>query len=279
MDMMDRVAECEQQWIDPVTDDQGITAFRLYPQPSRGEPGAQGSYQLYLPPGYDEQEDRRFPVIYWLHGGFGDSRQSRPAIERIDKAIASGTMPQTIVVSPQALPIGWYLDSKDGARPVEQVMVRDLVQHVDATYRTVAAPGGRFIEGFSMGGYGALHLGLKYPSLFGRISAIGPAILRDMSLEPEERIANTFFGDHDYYRAVHPETLLLANAPQLRKFTRVRLLLGAGDLRLASAVREFAAQMEDLGVPYEFYEVEGAAHDIAETIDGLDDTYYAFWRD
>jgi enterochelin esterase-like enzyme len=277
MDMMERVAECERQWIDPVAEDQGITVFRRYPQPSRDEPGAEGSYQLYLPPGYDDAE-LRYPVIYWLHGGFGDSRQSRPAIERIDKAIRSGAMPPVIVVSPQALPIGWYLDSKDGTRPVEQVMVRDLVRHVDTSHRTVAAPAARFIEGFSMGGYGALHLGLKYPDVFGRVSAMGPAILSDMSLEPEERIANTFFGDHDYYRAVHPRTLLLANAPQLRRATRVRLLLGTQDGRLADAVREFAAALADLAVPHEFHEIDGAGHDIAQTIDGVGDRYFAFWR-
>ena len=44
-------------------------------------------------------------------------------------------------------------------------------------------------------------------------------------------------------------------------------------------MREFAAELEDLDVPHEFHEIDGANHDIAETIDGLGDTYYAFWRD
>ena len=276
---MDRVAIAERQWIDPVREDQGLTAFRLYPQPSRGEAGAQGSYQLYLPPAYQAGGQRRFPVIYWLHGGFGDSRQGLPAVDRIDKAIRSGTMPQTIVILPQALPIGWYLDSRDGARPVEQVMVRDLVQHVDTAYRTVAQPASRFIEGFSMGGYGALHLGLKYPKLFARVSAIGPSILRDMAEEPEERIANTFFGDHDYYAAVSPWTLLLGNAPEIRTSSTVRLLSGTEDHRLAPTLRDFADHLKELDVAYEFHEVLGAGHDIAEIIDGLGDAYFAFWRD
>jgi enterochelin esterase-like enzyme len=275
---MDRVAIAEKQWIDPEPEDQAITQFRMYPQPSRDEPGAEGSYQLYLPPSYHADGQRRFPVIYWLHGGFGDSRQSLPAVERIDKAIRSGAMPETIVISPQALPVGWYLDSKDGARPVEQVMARDLVQHVDAGYRTIAEPGSRSVEGFSMGGYGALHLGLKYPGLFGRVSAIGPSILRDMSDEPAERIDNTFFGDHDYYAAVSPWTLLLGNAPQLRRSSTVRLLSGSEDHRLAPTLRDFATRMRDLGVAHEFHEIQGAGHDIAEIIDGLGDAYFAFWR-
>jgi enterochelin esterase-like enzyme len=274
----DRVAAFEKQWTDPVQEDQGLTRFRRYPQPSRAEPAAEGSYQLYLPPGYEAGRQRRYPVIYWLHGGFGDSRQGLPAVERIDEAIRSGAMPPVIVVLPQALPIGWYIDSKDGARPVEQVMVRDLVQHVDTAYRTIAAAAARYVEGFSMGGYGALHLGLKYPALFARVSAIGPSILRDMAGEPDERVANTFFGDQDYYDAVGPWTLLLGNAPELRKHSRVRLLAGTEDHRLAPTLRDFAGRMSALGVPHEFHEVTGAGHDIAAIIDGLGDKYFAFWR-
>ena len=60
-----------------------------------------------------------------------------------------------------------------------------------------------------MGGWGALHIGFKYPKLFARVSAIAPTVLHDMSLEPDERIANTLFGDPAYYHAVAPWTLLL----------------------------------------------------------------------
>jgi len=56
-----------------------------------------------------------------------------------------------------------YCDSRDGKYPLETVIVSDLIPHVDAACRTIAAREGRGLDGFSMGGFGAAHLGFKYP--------------------------------------------------------------------------------------------------------------------
>ncbi|WP_427918748.1 alpha/beta hydrolase [Streptomyces sp. cg40] len=277
---LDRIAIFEQQWIDPVREDQELTTFGTYTQFSRSFDGSsRGSYQIYLPPDYAEEPERRFPVLYWLHGGFAHSREGLPVVARIDRAIRSGALPPVIVVLPQSLPVGWYVDSRDGIRPVEQSVANCLVQHVDTTYRTVAHRDARFLEGFSMGGYGALHLGLKYPKLFGRISAIAPSILRDMAQEPEERIANTFFGDRKYYDAVGPWTLALGNAPEVRRTCRIRVLSGTRDDRLAPTLRDFSAHLTSLAVPHEFHEVDGVGHEFDDIIGGLGETYFTFWRD
>ncbi|WP_427918747.1 alpha/beta hydrolase [Streptomyces sp. cg40] len=273
-----QVSVFEEEWIDPVQEDQELTRFRVYRQPSRDEEGAEGSYQIYLPPTYASQPGRRFRVLYWLHGGFAHSRQCGPAVARIDRAIRSGLMDPVIVVSPQALPTGWYVDSRDGARPVEQVIAGDLVRHVDATYRTVSGPGSRAIEGFSMGGFGALHLGFKYPKLFGQVSAVAPTVLRRLSQEPEERIADTFFGDQAYYDAVAPWTLLRANVSEIRKHQKIRLLGGAEDARPAAALRELGAEATELGVRHEFHESAGAGHDYEDIVDALGDRYVTFWN-
>jgi enterochelin esterase-like enzyme len=274
----EEMALIEQQWIDPVREDQELTTFQLYPQPSRGEQDAQGSYQLYLPPQYATEPDRRFPVLYWLHGGFGDSRQGAAAVARIDAAVRSGNIPPMIVVVPHILPIGWYVDSKDGARPLEQITAFDLVGHIDATYRTVAEASGRTVEGFSMGGFGALHLGLKHPKVFSKVSSIAPAILRYLKDEPADRINNTFFGDQEYYDLLGPRSLVLANAPELRRVSQVRLLSGSLDTRLAPTIRELDALFTDLEVPHDFHEVPEADHEYPDIIDGYGDAYYAWWR-
>jgi enterochelin esterase-like enzyme len=71
-----------------------------------------------------------------------------------------------------------------------------MVPHIDATYRTLARRESRGIEGTSLGGYGAaLHLGMTYPDLFGTISSVDPAILRDLEDEPRE---STFDTNHVY---------------------------------------------------------------------------------
>jgi enterochelin esterase-like enzyme len=216
-------------------------------------------------------------VLYWLHGGFAHSHQGLPGIERIDAAIKAGKMPAMIVVAPQALPIGWYVDSKDGARPIGQIIAHDLVAFIDSTYRTQAHAQGRSIEGFSMGGYGALHLGLKHPHVFGAISAIGPSILRDISLEPPARTDNTFFGDPEYYAAVSPWSLALANSPEVRAVSRIRVLGGADDGRLATEIRAFTQVLDALRIPHEFHEIPDVAHDYLAIMDALGDEYFSFW--
>ena len=180
------IAKMLTEWIDPITEEPTGTRYCLYPTPARGA-NTQGSYLIYLPPGYEQNSPKRFPVIYWLHGGFGNARQGEWAVHTYDAAIKANSMPEVIIVLVQALPVGWYVDSKDGKLPIEQVIIKDLIPHIDGTYRTIAQKEGRGIEGHSMGGYGALHLGLEYPNLFGAISAVAPSILRDMGAEPRYR--------------------------------------------------------------------------------------------
>jgi len=267
----------QQQWIDPIREGLTTTTFALYPTPSRGE-GTEGSYRIYLPPDYAGDAQARYPVIYWLHGGFGSSREGAPAVEKVNRFIRAGLMPPAIVVLPQALPSGWYCDSKDGARPVEQVIVYDLVSHIDKTYRTRAEARYRWLEGMSMGGFGTLHLGLKHPEVFGRLSAVAPAILRDMRLEPPIRTQDTFFGDQAYFKAVGPWTLALANAPRIRRTTKLRVLSGGADSRLVAALRDFSAMLTSLDLPHEFVEVPGVGHDYLAITAGIGDRYPAFWN-
>ncbi len=272
-----RIAELSEQWVDPVTDAPAGTAYRLFETASRGE-GTKGSYLVYLPPSYATEPGRRYPTLYWLHGGFGNARQGAWAVAHLDRGIRSGIAPEVIVILPQALPVGWYVNSKDGRRPVEDVLVRDLVPHVDATYRTLARRESRGIEGMSMGGYGALHLGMKYPQLFGAISGVAPAILRDLGQEPRERTFDTFFGDQAYYDANGPWSLSKQNAAGLRAGTSIRVLAGAQDARLRSPIREFGAWLAALGIRHELTEVEGAGHSYEEILSGLENGGLAFWR-
>lgn len=76
--------------------------YELYSQPTRG-PGAQGSYLVVLPPGYDDRDvnGERYPVLYWLHGGFSCSRHAMWSLQFYARKIELGTMPKVILVAPQ----------------------------------------------------------------------------------------------------------------------------------------------------------------------------------
>jgi len=130
----------------------------------------------------------------------------------------------------------------------------------------------------SMGGYGALHSGMKHPELFGTISSVVPAILPDLEDEPRERTFDTFGEDEAYYDANGPWTLARENAPALRKGCTIRLLAGDEDARLRSAIIGFHELLTELGIPHQFAEVKGAGHVYEDIVRGLPDGGFAFWR-
>ena len=136
------------------------------------------SYLVYLPPGYDK-EQKRYPVLYCLHASGGTPRCAAAGVlKRMDPAIRTGLVPPMIIVFPNGLRgATMYCDSKDGKYPVERVLVTELIPHIDAAYRTVAGRQGRAVDGFSMGGFGAAHLGFKHPEVFGVVSIQAPPLL------------------------------------------------------------------------------------------------------
>ena len=233
---------------------------------------------IYLPPSYETLKTRRYPVLYWLHGGFGNAREGVWAVEQMDRGMKAHLMPEAIVVLAQALPVGWYVNSKDGKRPVEDVIIRDLIPHIDATYRTINKREGRGIEGMSMGGYGALHLGMKYPDLFGAISSVAPSILRNMSDEPKERTFDTFGDDQAYYDANHPWSLAQTNVSDLRLGTAIRIFTGDQDARLRSTLLAFHEHLTKLEIPHQFTEVPGTGHLYQAIIAGLGNEAFTFWQ-
>ncbi len=144
----------------------------------------QVSYLIYLPPGYASATQGRYPVIYWLHMRGGTQREGADNfVPILDAAIRSGRVPATIVVLVNGLGNSRWLDSQDGRRPVETVIVRDLIPHIDSSYRTIADRSARAVEGFSMGGFGAAHLGFKYPEVFGVVSTLAASLFDESSNE------------------------------------------------------------------------------------------------
>jgi enterochelin esterase-like enzyme len=140
------------------------------------------SYNVYLPTGY-AGSSARYPVLYLLHGR-GDSMSAWTRVaSQLDALIAAGDIPPLIAIMPDApwsSRASYYVDSEytgaDPGRKVETAFIRDLIPHVDATYRTMASRNGRGIGGYSMGGYGALRYSLAHPELFGASIVLSPAV-------------------------------------------------------------------------------------------------------
>ncbi|MEX2138045.1 MAG: alpha/beta hydrolase-fold protein [Pirellulales bacterium] len=134
--------------------------------------GQEVSYFIYVPADYERKPEARYPVMYWLHGMSGGQTGIPRLVERYNAVIESGKMPPMLVVFVNGVRNSFYCDSADGKMPVETVIIKDLIPHIDSNYRTIARRDGRIVEGFSMGGFGAAHLGFKYPELFATVSII-----------------------------------------------------------------------------------------------------------
>ncbi len=136
------------------------------------------NYTIYLPKGYDDpaNADKKYPVIYLLHGAFGNHRNlverfSTPEI--MDKLIESGEMPEAIVVFPDGFNT-YYIDGP--SLNMESAFINDLFPQIESLYRVDATKEKRIIGGISMGGYGAARFALKYPELFSAALLISPAV-------------------------------------------------------------------------------------------------------
>ena len=135
---------------------------------------------VYLPPGYDENPHRRYPVIYVLagHGGSGplmlaSSAWGESFPERIDRLIRMGAMPPVIAVLPDCFTIfggAQYINSTALGR-YEDYLTDELIPYVDATYRTLPERQHRGVTGKSSGGYGAMVQAMRHPELFGSFAS------------------------------------------------------------------------------------------------------------
>lgn len=142
-------------------------------------------FSLYLPPGYDaDDETRRYPSIYLLHGHGGTDvswLDSGALRETADRLIAEGALPPSIIVMPFAQ-TGWYVDSSgpDGAGRWQTAILDDLITYIDARYPTITDGAGRAIGGLSMGGYGALRFALMEPDEFAAAASLSGALFADV---------------------------------------------------------------------------------------------------
>ncbi len=133
---------------------------------------------IYLPPGY-EQDSRRYPVIYFLHGFTGDNTMLPMMSEILDHAIATRRIRPFIMVVPDQKTTydGSFYSNSGLFGNWEDFTAFDLVDYMDTTYRTLPERESRGITGHSMGGYGALKIAMHHPEIFSAVYALSPGAL------------------------------------------------------------------------------------------------------
>jgi len=138
--------------------------------------GREVSYVVDLPPSYDGSASRRYPVVYALHGlfegpGFWERRGLAPILARLRE---SGAVPEFLVVAVDG-GNSFFVNAPGGR--YEDLVTKDLIAHVESTYRVVPGRKGRALLGVSMGGYAALHLAFEQPGLAAAVATHSAMLL------------------------------------------------------------------------------------------------------
>jgi poly(3-hydroxybutyrate) depolymerase len=243
------------------------------------------SYHLYTPAAYERDAERRFPAVYWLHGSGGGLSGIASVAKTFDDAIEAGKVPPCLVVFVNGLEMGMYVDWSNGAAPVETVIVKDLVSHIDTTYRTSATREGRLLDGYSMGGYGAARFGFKYPEAFRAVSIMGAGPMQETltsaprasKVQTEELLARVYGGSQAKFLEASPRTLAKVNADAIAKGSLVRMVVGDKDETYENNVA-FHRHLESLKIPHEWIVLKGVKHDPQGVLKALGDDNWAFYR-
>jgi S-formylglutathione hydrolase FrmB len=129
---------------------------------------------VVLPPSYKTSPNKRYPVVYYLHGFAIDGKNFYNYM-RVPEAVAKNAAAghEFIVVVPSTLTRmgGSMYSSSVTTGDFRKFIAHDLVEYMDKSYRTIASRGGRGLVGHSMGGYGTWVIGMTYPEVFDSIWA------------------------------------------------------------------------------------------------------------
>jgi putative tributyrin esterase len=215
-------------------------------------------YCIYLPHAYSASA-RRYPVLYLLHGLYGDYR-NWDANTHLARYMAGRDW---IVVMPDAGD-SWYANSATQADDrFEDYIAKDLVREVDGKYRSIRERQGRAIAGLSMGGYGAMKFALKYPGEYGFAGSLSGAFdaardLADQVAEFHDQIVKVL-GEGDNPARGENDVFVLLKRADPTQVPYLFLACGSAD-RFLRINREFVKELSAHRIAYEYHETSGG-HD------------------
>lgn len=252
--------------------------------------GKELKYAVQLPPSYKSDTKRRYPVLYFLHGMNGNEGefQRRGVAAEVNKLRDEKKIGEFIIVAP-AGENSFYINSKSGVL-YEDAIIKDLIPHIEKTYRTMGTAAGRAIQGISMGGWGALMLAFKHPEMFSSVTTHSAALYDELPKPTStdryaqflDRTIKRIFGDppdEAFFQANNPIHLGEANAAALKK-SGLKIYFDVGEQdRYGYQVSNklFDERLTKAGVPHEFHVFPGN-HGWEYMISVADHSYIFLWK-
>jgi len=217
-------------------------------------------YCVLLPLAYDDEanKDKRYPVIYYLHGGRpGSEVKSLPLASILQKIMADGQVPPMIYVFSNGGVVSHY-DFPEKKSLGETSLIKELIPYIDGHYRTVASRGGRGLEGFSQGGRATGRLMFKYPELFVSAAPMGGGHQheKDISDTKGHESPNLFFSN--WKTNSYDTARVYAAAKDVPK-VNIFVAFGTKDFNYEANL-EWMKHLDSLGIKYQKTIVPDAPH-------------------
>lgn len=250
-------------------------------------------YCVFLPAGYSSEgaKTRLYPILYVLHGLGGNEQSMINSGEwnLLQDLRRDHKVGDFLVVAPD----GWdtfYINSRDGKILYGDFFLREFMPFIEHGYRVRNVRAARGISGFSMGGYGALHMAFAYPEMFGSVSAHSAALMKippqgvdagASSGDLAAQLLTNVFGnpiDRMFWDTNSPFRLARKNAAMLE---RMKIYFdcgtedGYGFYRGAS---ELDQTLNSLNIPHEFHLYPGR-HTVSYLLARSDATFEFHWRE
>ncbi len=216
-------------------------------------------YRVITPKNYGVAE-ARFPVVYLLHGltGHYDNWTDKTKLAEFAEKYSF------IIVTPEGAD-GWYTDSAGVPDDkYESYIVRELIPEIDSKFRTLDGRDGRFIAGLSMGGYGSLKFGLKYPDKFAAVGSFSGALRapdwndKNSAVWVSKSIMSVFGAADSETRKANDIYRLAREWPaeKIGALPFIYLDCGTEDFLIENS-HDFAKILREKKVPHEFRELPG----------------------
>jgi len=205
-----------------------------------------------------------FPVLYLLHGAYGHFNDWLKKTPNKNAVKDLSDQYNIIIVMPEGETFSFYIDSPvNQESQFETYITQEVIQKIDATYRTIANKNGRVITGLSMGGHGALYLSSKHPELFCAAGSMSGAVDLNYMLTPEgiERTKTLFgpiLGDEVLSPAAYKRYAVMDKIDAIKE-NKLPLYIDCGvDDFLIENNRELHRRLVYNKIPHEYTERPGA---------------------
>lgn len=201
-------------------------------------------YSIYLPPSYETETNKRYPVVYYLHGASGSEASSKELSWAIEKALKEKAIQEAIFVFPNGGHYSGYRDWDEGNVKSETWIIKELIPFIDAKYRTLARRESRALSGWSMGGGGSIRFLMKYPQMFCAAATISAAINHRGTEGDDSAEAN-----------------LKRKLAQIKGNVSVWMAVGTEDF-LRNGNVKFSELLDKHEIPHTFHQLEGVNHNL-----------------